>query len=809
MENIKLLLAALSCLFATSSFAGKIVVPHDAAGRKIDICLNGPWKFQLGNAKMKVPEFGHGKWIDLPVPSIYTSRRIKVAEFPQVPLKWRSIKKKKVGWYYRTIYIPKSLSGRRFILKLGMVSFAADVFVNGKHCGEHIGPHNAGRIDVTAALKTGADNSLFIAIRSSAFFRIGRSVADSVKRYPGVRLNGNPIKVNQQGEVKSAKKRIIYAYPNPTFHNPDRGLGMQCGIAGDVILEAISPEAEVALQKVETIFNGGKRITVKTWIENTSVKSLKIILKRQIFDRNGKAALVLPEKKIMVQPGKKAISQVSQKWTSAKLWGIGGKYGTPYLYSLKSQLIIDDKVIDSDLVKFGFRQMGPGNPRFKQNPFKLYLNGREIFLQADCIGWTSNGIHAWNRPFFEKLFAIYQEMGVNYVRPHTHQLMPPLFYDVADEMGMMIASQFPLDRDSSPYLDWRIPKNANPKWKQYYVNLHNTMKRWIELSWNHPSIVAWVPENEVISHIRLMPDRAAGLKKLNRFLRSIDNTRMIYNEGSRSMDLAGSETSMAGIHYPFGRRLNDNGTIVGSGQSWQKAFNKPVHVGEDVEWDAFLRNFEIRGNKYKKQSEEEKDMLIHGKGFQRRQALAKKMGFSGYSYWNISLYAFGGGKVRGPWNIEFPRYIKIIKVTWPALSGYGSRVPTAKFGVKHAIPKINWFDPDKPLFTPSSFYPYVKEVWGKTQYTPKTQGKMQLSPQVIVNAGKAFAWVSAVPLDKSSGNIQVLQADAEGRAWFTLPEAGKYKFVSRDKEITSVLPWLKKVDFSPGYKYINRLNYQK
>src|SRR5205085_7920484 len=69
------------------------------------------------------------------------------------------------GWYRRHYSPPMALAGRTLFLQFDAASITADVYVNGKHVGQHKGAFAAFRFDVTADLKPGQDN--VIAVRVS------------------------------------------------------------------------------------------------------------------------------------------------------------------------------------------------------------------------------------------------------------------------------------------------------------------------------------------------------------------------------------------------------------------------------------------------------------------------------------------------------------------------------------------------------------------------------------------------------------------------------------------------------------------
>ncbi|MDP0498311.1 MAG: glycoside hydrolase family 2 TIM barrel-domain containing protein [Verrucomicrobiota bacterium JB024] len=783
--------------------------------------LNGTWELTLSQSESEQDLPGaDSRWIDIPVPSLYTRVHPYPLELTGVPKDWQQVHCLRVGWYKRTLTIPANWKDKRILLRGDQATFAIDAYLDGQWVGQHIGGQTPFTFDLTPYARPGTAQTLLIAVRSVDHFKVGEGVPNSPAIFPGVTVDGQPIQTlneDQVGEIiRSKKPRDIYWFENPDSHNPSAGFGLRSGIQADIWLVARGRDLDITRQKVETTVNGGKRLRTQTWVRNRLDHPQVVRLERTVYDAQGKVALELPTSEVIIQPGEEFLFTDNRPWEDVRLWGIGGDYGEPYLYWLRSTVRLDGEAIDSDSVRFGFRQLSVGDPLYTdaedepQDPLKLYLNNRQIFLQADCVGWISHGMEGVNRPALEKFIAILQGMGVNTLRPHTHQVMPDIFYQVADEMGMMIADQYSLGSGSVPYLDWQVPADGDPRWVGYYDHLRRELRAWIEGSWNHPSIISWVPENEVISHNRLMPDRAQGLKDLMDFMRTVDTTRLIYSEGSRSMDLAGSGADLAVLHYPFPRRIDPaTGNIQGRDKHWSEVLQKPTIIGEDVSWEEFLAAMEIRGRKYENMEQETRDLETHGREFQQRQQLARDLGFSGYSYWHISNYAFGGGPdARTPWDIPFGASPQTVAVTWPAQSGFGSRPEQMTTFVRRPNCRINWYDPTLPLFTPSPFYDDVVDVWADTPYAPWTQGHYQLSPEVIVATGTPGAWVTATPTSAfADWEALTLQADSEGRAWFTLPFASDYTLTwtnadGNPRQLDYQAQYRHNVSLEPGYAYI-------
>ena len=73
-----------------------------------------------------------------------------------------------IGWYRKHYPVDKNLKGRHFFLKFDAASSVADVYVNGKHLGEHRGGFSAFAFDVTPFLKVGADNVIAVKVSNAA-----------------------------------------------------------------------------------------------------------------------------------------------------------------------------------------------------------------------------------------------------------------------------------------------------------------------------------------------------------------------------------------------------------------------------------------------------------------------------------------------------------------------------------------------------------------------------------------------------------------------------------------------------------------
>lgn len=132
-----------------------------------------------------------------------------------------------VGWYRRGVTVPAGKDADRYILYFEGVNMKADVFVNGKQAGGHVGGYLGFEIDITAFLKRGSANTFHVKVDNSVdpdvipsqksdFFLYGGIVRNVwLKRVPASYLSGLKVKTSQVSREK-AGTQIEVAIVNTT-----------------------------------------------------------------------------------------------------------------------------------------------------------------------------------------------------------------------------------------------------------------------------------------------------------------------------------------------------------------------------------------------------------------------------------------------------------------------------------------------------------------------------------------------------------------------------------------------------------------
>ncbi len=263
------------------------------------------------------------------------------------------------------------------------------------------------------------------------------------------------------------------------------------GISGGLYLEYSNP-VRVADLYVKTSWRKAE-LSTETELENNSSMNREIELRQYVVE-NGRIRLSLPVRKIRLKAGEKKLVQNRSKWADPKLWGIGGKYGNPDLYELVSDIYCNGKLTDRHFQTFGFREFWIAATDF-------YLNGKRIFLQGD-VG-ASSRILKKN----EVLIDLLRRDNINIIRTHDGDSGEDAIIQ-HDRTGMLSYVQmYPCIYKNGDKKD-RTPVEQWESTKEHRWNLEN-YKRFFRLFRNHPSVVIWSTDNEIVTQASDSAERAS------------------------------------------------------------------------------------------------------------------------------------------------------------------------------------------------------------------------------------------------------------------------------------------------------------
>ncbi|WP_165190864.1 glycosyl hydrolase 2 galactose-binding domain-containing protein [Caulobacter soli] len=466
-------------------------------------------------------------------------------------------------WYRAEFVAPAGQDGRHQQLVFKGINYAAEVWLNGEKLGAVKGAFIRGRFDVTGKLKPGAAN--VVAVRISPPPHPGLAQEESLTA--GVGENGGMQALDGPTFIASEGWDWI-----PSVRDRNTGLWQDVVLVstgpvriGDSHVVTTLPKADNSIADVE--------ITVP--VENLTDAPVQATV-RAAFDT------VAVEKTVTLAPGRGEVvfkpadfPQLSVK--NPKLWWPNG-YGAQTLYGLRLIASVDGRPSDQKDSRIGLRQMtyelslmdskgdlrrvevdyakarqlgqditdgshegirkveggwatsltqaGETSPAVRDAPdtgltpyLVLKVNGVKIAARGGNWG-TDDWRKRVSRERLEPYFRLHHDAHLNVIRNWVGQNTEDVFYDLADEYGLLVLNDFWASTQ-----DYQLEPQDVPL---FLANAADVISRYR----NHPSIALWFGRNEGVPQ----PILNEGLEAL---VHDLDGTRW-YTGSSNRVNLQNS-----------------------------------------------------------------------------------------------------------------------------------------------------------------------------------------------------------------------------------------------------------------------------
>ena len=278
-----------------------------------------------------------------------------------------------------------------------------------------------------------------------------------------------------------------------------------CGIYRHVWFTKTLKEAYIPQwgQYVATTPKGDVKVKVDFHAEGSR---MKLSIRNTIYDAAGKVV---------------ARSQGTQsqqlKVRKPHLWSIG----KGYLYTVKSELVVNGKVVDTATTQTAFRDV-----RFDARK-GFFLNGENMKINGVCEHHDFGCLGAaLNEDALHRKLTILRDMGVNAIRS-SHNPPAPELLNMCDSMGIMVMDE--------SFDMWRR-KKSNGDYARFFDEWHQRdLSDLVKRDRNHPCIIMWSIGNEVLEQ---WSDAAADTL-------SLEQANLILNAGHDASTLAhGDELSV-------------------------------------------------------------------------------------------------------------------------------------------------------------------------------------------------------------------------------------------------------------------------
>jgi hypothetical protein len=519
------------------------------------------------SAAIAQPGFDASGWLPATVPGTILATYVANGIYPDP------------AYGLNNLLIPESLSRQDYWLRTEFVrpdsgdrglqaitfagiNYAAEIWVNGERLGATEGAFTRGRFVLPARFAAG--DRIAVAVRVSPPPNPGLPHEESLTAGPG--QNGGAMTID--GPTFSASEGWDWI---PTVRDRNTGVWQEVTLeaSGDVRLG--DPHVNTVLPLAD---NSLAELTFAVPVINDGAAERTVEIEARLGDVTlRQKALVAPSSTATIRFTPDTFAQLRIR--NPELWWPNG-YGAPKLHDLALAVRIDGALSDSRKVRFGIREVSyelslvddaeelqrvavsPARGRGEQlldvthKAIRKVEGGWAVSLARDIAGSPAlapvrdtalaphlllrvNGVPIavrggnWGmsdwmkrvpRERMEPYFRLHREANVNTIRNWMGQSTESVFYDLADEYGMLVLNDFWLSTQDH---------NGEPGDSALFLaNAADTVSRFQ----HHPSIALWIGRNEGVPP----PVLNSGLEKL---VRTIDGTRA-YLPNSRDVNMSNS-----------------------------------------------------------------------------------------------------------------------------------------------------------------------------------------------------------------------------------------------------------------------------
>jgi len=395
-----------------------------------------------------------------------------------------------IGWYRKNFTVPASDLGRHISIAFDGVFRNSIVWVNGQYLGTHSSGYLGFEYDISAYVNYGGEN--IIAVRVDAtmeegWFYEGAGIYRHIwlNKTDGLHVATNGTYVTAQVGNNSSSVQIV-----TTVNNDDK-------MANNFTITQTITAADGEVKGTE------------------SIKQLNLpAFKSKTFSCN-----------IVVN--------------NPTLWSIE----TPYLYSLKTIIEKEGKVVDTYNTTFGIRTL-----RFDNNE-GFFLNGKHVKIKGTNNHQDHAGVgSAMPDALQDFRIKTLKSFGSNAYRC-SHNPPTPELLDACDRLGMVVIDENRLAGITQTHLD--------------------DVKKLIERDRNHPCIISWSIGNEEWG-IENSITGARIASTMQAYVKSIDSTRPATYAFSGGIGSQGITTVMdlLGINYVINKSTDEQHKLFPNQALW-------------------------------------------------------------------------------------------------------------------------------------------------------------------------------------------------------------------------------------------------
>lgn len=451
--------------------------------------------------------------------------------------------------YYKRFDAPKGVLNKSVWLKFDRLDYSAKIFLNGQPIGRHDNAFIPCFIDITGKLIAGT-NILTIAIESGLYDVADKNLSDY--------NNSLSVHLNKRHWLRKPQYQFGWDW-NPKLIN--------IGITGDVTLlwrDEARLDHIVPWIKMNNELSAAD-LTIRTFIEGTKDRS-DLTIEATLIETNQQVS-----EQIIATKGIKPY-ELKMKVSRPKLWWPVGQ-GDPNLYTLKVEVKLKGKVIDSGFRKIGFRkiEVDRSSHPIEGNYFTIKVNNCPVFMKGG--NWVPADMISSNvdTKRLEKLVDMAVDANFNILRIWGGGLFAGNeLLRLCDEKGLVV---------------WHDFLFACSKYPGDDVDFYNNVRQ--EITWAvrefayHPSLIVWCGNNELewgtwgwgyANSGKVVPDYIIYHHLMPVIMKEEDPYRFYWPSSPYSENFEFPNSPVTGDQHPWGVSLQKDSTNIWAYRSYVDRF---------------------------------------------------------------------------------------------------------------------------------------------------------------------------------------------------------------------------------------------
>lgn len=519
-------------------------LPETAMGERVEVMLHGHWQYARFDEPGLVGDKRTQPVAELPDPTTLHFSSMAV------PGDRNALRNDQIfchRYILRTqVHVPPSLRGRRLLFDCAEANLMITAFVNGKRVGFSDAVMSGFTFDITDAVTYGAVNELAVVIKDGYYAIQPNQEKPDLHHWFNIPL-----------DLFRGNQGVTHRMDYPTRNTPDNGLldRVRLIAAGPAVIEDVYfiPSVQNERITVETTIRGEGRFEVVHQVDGKTLAGGAI-------EGSG-------------------VASATTAWPDARFWWPD----QPHVYTAKTLLKQDGKVIDSKVTRFGFREWSIEGTRF-------VLNGVPWQFRADLESYGDGDPEA--------TLARWRETGQNMFRLRFQRnwcgMTRREILDFFDTHGVPVRCNVgTFDGQHASYgLVVRKDKKKEPR-TELFDNWRKQVRATVWRERNHPCVFVWELDNEIIYINARNFGNLDGVEP--EFKRTAELVASLDRQGRGQM-VAGGRALMDqslpvnGCHYEASADRDYPDMAYGLGgwteqsgkQPWPMAADKPIFLSEEA-----------------------------------------------------------------------------------------------------------------------------------------------------------------------------------------------------------------------------------